>query len=137
MKQDTIETLSRRGVEVCKTLKASQITIMMQARDTDPVIFGSVLRLDSPDRINPFGDDLAGLKKTREAASMLRDWSAAHKAAERAVAMADFNRNPDFINGFLTITADGGATLYVHCGFGPTIMILEENILSARSARAA
>lgn len=128
MRKETIERFVDRAADACRTVGAPSLTLMLQARDTDPLAFDSVLRVGDA---NPFGDDGEALTLTREVNALLRDRSAAHQAAERAVHMADLNRRPDFVNAYLHVRADGEAKLHVHCGTGLTTRILREVIAEA------
>lgn len=124
----TIEDLIARAADACRTVKASDLTIMMQARDTDPLTFDSVVRVEND---NPFGEDPVSLRRIREVTGLLRDRAAAHTAAERVIHMEDLNRNPDFVTAYLKVFADGSAKMHVHCGTGEVTRIFKETLAEA------
>lgn len=132
--RDTIENFIARTAEAARLIKASHITIMMQAADTDPLSFGSVVRVDD---LNPFSNDGEQLTRTAKASSFLRSRAAAHQAAERVIHMADLNRNPEFVNAYLKVHADGTAILHVHCGIGLTTRIFKEDLSLHKDQKSA
>lgn len=134
MRKDTIEDFVSRAADACRTVGVPSLTLMMQARDTDPLSFDSVLRVSDG---NPFGDDGESLTLTRKVNVLLRDRTVAHEAAERAVHMADMRSWPDFVNAYLNVRANGEAKLHVHYGKGLTTRILREVIREAESQKVA
>lgn len=133
-KQDTIDTFIARAAEACRLVGADNITVMMQAADTDPLTFTSVLRLDN---LNPFNNENPDLIRLAKASAFIRNRDAAHREAERAIHMEDLNRNPEFVNGYLRVYADGHATLHVHCGIGPMTRVLKQEYGEAPQMQAS
>lgn len=134
MKKETIETFIARAADACHLLKLPSVTLMMQARDTDPLSFDSVVRVGD---CNPFTDDGAVLNTIRQVSVLLRDRTAAHREAERAIHMADLNRTPDFVNAYLTVKDSGEAKLFVHHGNGLTTHIINKTLSDGESRKVA
>lgn len=124
-KKDTIEAFIERTADAARLVKANHITLMMQAVDTDPLSFSSVVRIDD---MNPFSNDGGHISKITQASALMRSRESAHKEAERLVHMQDLNRNPDFVNAYLKVFADGRAVLHAHCGIGPSTRILKKEL---------
>lgn len=131
-KTESIEDFVAKGVDACRLTKTPVFTLMMQAADTDPLNFTSILRIGDE---NPFGEDPIAMSKMRKVSALLRNRDAAHRAAERMILMEDMNRNPDFVNGYLRISADGTAKLHVHYGTGLTTHVLSQTFGEAEATQ--